>query len=66
MEAMIVSVTLNVLLGIATYFLKDAHTELKVRVTKLEDNTVRKDDFKEFKEELFRRMDRLEGALKRE
>jgi hypothetical protein len=43
--------------------MREAYLEVKARVMKLEDNTVKKDDFKEFKEEFFRRFDRLEQEV---
>lgn len=57
------SVVFNVLQGIASYFLKDAHTDMKSRLQKLEDTAMRKDAFKEFKDELFRRLDKFEAHI---
>lgn len=47
------------------WFLKDAYNEMKRRVEKLEDTAMKKDDFTEFKRELFSRLDRFEDQLKR-
>jgi hypothetical protein len=54
---------INGLLVVVIWFMREAYLELKVRVLKLEDNTVKKDDFKEFKDEFFRRFDRLEQEV---
>jgi hypothetical protein len=53
----------NGLLVVVIWFMREAYLEVKARVMKLEDNTVKKDDFKEFKEEFFRRFDRLEQEV---
>ena len=63
-EFTIGSLVLNLILGIGTYMLKDVYQDLKSRVTKLEDNTVKKDDFKEFKVELFERISELKEDIK--
>jgi len=57
---------LNLASGIALWFMKDAYTELKIRVGKIEDTAMRRDDFKDFKVELFARLDKLEAKIKHE
>lgn len=59
----------NALLAVGGYFLREAHRDQKIRFRDLENNfrnleqnTVKKDDFKEFREELFKRLDRIEEA----
>jgi hypothetical protein len=54
----------NLGLAAVAYFFKEAHNDIKNRITKLEDNSVRRDDFKDFKNELFARFDRLEEKFK--
>lgn len=49
--------------GVALWLIKDAYSELKTRVKGLEDSSVRKDDFREFKQELFARLDKIEERL---
>jgi hypothetical protein len=56
---------INGLLVVIVWFMREAYMDLKVRTVKLEDTTVKIDYFKEFKEELFRRFDRLEEEMKR-
>lgn len=62
---------INVLLGIAMYFLKATHTEIKNQIrenrdeiSKVREQAVKKEDFKEFKDELWNRLDRFEDSVK--
>lgn len=71
-ELQVGSWVFNGILGIAVYFMKQAHDETKEKIKSLRDdvNTVRettfkKEDFKEFKEELWRRLDKYEASVER-
>lgn len=71
-EIQVGSWIVNALLGIAVYFMKQAHDETKDKLRNLREdlNTVRettfkKEDFKEFKEELWRRLDKYEASVER-
>jgi len=55
---------LNFALGGGLWFMQTAYTDLKDRVLKLEDTAMKRDDFKEFKQELFARLDKLEAKIK--
>ncbi len=70
METLIVSFVLNGLLGLAMYLMKNAHEhtreelkDLKKSVENVKDTYYKKEDFKEFKEELWNRLDRMEFQL---
>lgn len=72
MEFNIVSWLLNGLLGFAMYLMKNANEatkdeikELKKSVETVKDTYYKKEDFKEFKEELWKRFDRVEEQLAR-
>ena len=71
-EIYAVSFILNALLGVAMYFMKQANDSMQGRVAKVEndmekikDSTVKKEDFREFKEELWLRFDKMEVAFER-
>ena len=54
--------------GLVMFFMKMAHDNTIRRLNLLENDVraaVMKDDFREFKEELFKRLDRLENELLR-
>lgn len=69
---------LNILLGGFMYLLKNAHVELKEKqqhlearqdsaardISKIREEYIKREDFKEFKEELWRKLDKLEFDLK--
>lgn len=70
MDNLIVSFIFNVLLGVVMFFMKQSNDTMKERVSKLEtdverikDNTVKKEDFREFKEELWIRFDKMEMTI---
>jgi len=70
MDNLIVSFIFNVLLGVVMFFMKQSNDSMKERVSKLEtdverikDNTVKKEDFREFKEELWVRFDKMEMTI---
>lgn len=50
--------------GVALWFMKDTYGDLKARLLKLEETTVRKDDFKDFKQELFKYLDDLRQEIR--
>ncbi len=59
------------ILGLAMYFMKLSHDQTKEQIVvqrseikELRDTSYRREDFKEFKEELFKRLDKIEGDLK--
>jgi len=61
----------NILLGIATYFMKDAHTGLKKdnetlwkEVNNIKEKYFKKEDFIEFKQELWHRLDDMKNDMK--
>lgn len=61
----------NILLGIIMFFLKKSNDEsreeiirLRNDIDKIKDNTVKKEDFREFKEELWQRLDKMETDFK--
>lgn len=57
---------INVLLGIAAYFLKAEHATIKTDLKQLKESKVEKQDFTEFKQELWKRLDRMEDSFKHE
>jgi hypothetical protein len=64
---------LNAVLGIAGYLLKNEHRDLKddnkalwSQVELIKDKYFKKEDFSEFKKELWARFDRLEDDLHRQ
>jgi uncharacterized membrane protein YraQ (UPF0718 family) len=72
MTEVLASFIFNVLLGIIMYFLKQNNDALRERIGKAEDeiikikdSTVKKEDFREFKEELWLRFDKMEMAFER-
>jgi len=63
----------NVLLGIAGYLLKTEHKDLKddnkalwAHIEIIKDKYFKKEDFSEFKKELWARFDRLEDDIKQQ
>lgn len=62
----------NALLGIIMYFLKQNNDALQDRIKtaeteigRIKESTVKKEDFREFKEELWLRFDKMEMAFER-
>ena len=73
METQYVNLAFNGLFGLLLYFMKSQHDDTKEKLkeqsaelTKLRDNTMKKDDFREFKEELYVRLDELKLDLRQE
>jgi hypothetical protein len=67
----IFSIFINALLGIAMFFMKATHDNTKETITLLradlellKSTTIKKEDFKEFKEELWRRLDNMEESMR--
>ena len=73
MTDIMISFIFNVLLGVIMFFLKKNNDDVKdeiVRlrndVDKIKDSTVKKEDFREFKDQLWTRLDRLETDFKQQ
>lgn len=66
MEPITLSMGFNVLLAIAAYFLKAEHATIKADLRSLKDSKVEKTDFSEFKQDVFKRLDRFEDNVKAE
>lgn len=67
----IVSFFINGLLGIAMFFMKTNHDNTKESINTLradlellKTTTIKKEDFREFKEELWRRLDNMEEHIR--
>ena len=63
---------INALQGLAMYFMKVAHDNTKERLTshqqsidEIKDKYYKKEEFREFKEELFNRLDKMENSFDR-
>lgn len=73
MDSTTIGVILNVVLGLATFLLKNAYADLKEdnkslweEVRYIRDKYYKREDFSEFKSELWSRLDRIEDDLKRQ
>ena len=71
MEPITLSYVFNGLLAVLGYFMKTTLTDLKEdntrlwkEVTHIKDTYFKKEDFSEFKQELWKRFDRLEDDMK--
>jgi hypothetical protein len=71
--SVVVSLVLNGLLGIAVYLFKNSHSDIKeqlkeskIEIAHLKETKMDKMDFREFKEELWKRLDRFEDKLNKE
>lgn len=67
MEVNILIIAVEAAIGFVLYFMSKSHDATKERLSNLEANlsrAVMKEDFREFKEELFKRLDRIENDLK--
>jgi hypothetical protein len=67
----VISVVLNAVLGLTTYMMKQAHSDMKKsneelwdEIDAIKEKYFRKEDFSEFKQELWKRFDRLEDDVK--
>lgn len=72
MNELLLSFIFNALLGVVMFFLKQNNDTLKerlkdveTRTSKIEETTVKKEDFREFKEELWLRLDKMENTFER-
>lgn len=70
MDFSVVSWAINGLMGVAMYLLRNAHDSLKeeikqnrIDINLLKENKMDKLDFKEFKEELWGRLERFEDKI---
>lgn len=68
----IASLSINALMGLVMYFMKMAHDNTKENIKRLEtevkdvrDNAFRKEDFKDFRDELWKRFDKLEEKVEK-
>jgi septation ring formation regulator EzrA len=66
----ILSIILNGALGVAVYFMKIAHTQTKETLQHLREDVehvkekyFKKEDFRDFKQELWNRLDKMEEKL---
>lgn len=71
-DAYILSFIINGLLAVAMYFMKQAHDTTKEQlkeqrsdITHIKDTYFKKEEFREFKEELWTRFDKMEVAFER-
>jgi len=69
----VVSLIVNVLMGIIMFFVKytadgvnDKLKEHQVAIDKIKDSYIKKEDFREFKEELFVRLDEMKLDFRQE
>lgn len=69
----VLSWVVNGLLGIIVYLFKNSHSEIKeqlkeskLEIAHLKETKMDKMDFREFKEELWKRLDRFEDKLNKE
>ena len=72
MDSLIVSFIFNVLLGVVMFFLKlnndvtrERLAKAEEKIEKIQDTTYKKEDFREFKEELWTRIDKMEVAFEK-
>lgn len=69
----VVSIVINILMGIIMFFMKisydavkDQLKEHKQDIDKIKDTYIKKEDFREFKEELFVRLDEIKLDVRRD
>ena len=72
MTEMVISYIFNVLLGIIMYFMKQNSDGLRDRLAKVEDDVgkvkdtyFKKEEFRDFKDELWVRLDKMEHTFER-
>lgn len=63
---------LNAVLGLAMYFMKQAHDHTKEQlqeqrkdITHIKDNYFKREEFRDFKDELWTRLDKMENTFER-
>ena len=73
MDSQTINLAFYAFFGLLLFFMKNQHDETKDKlkeqaqeISKLRDNTMRKEDFREFKEELYVRLDELKLDLRQE
>ncbi|HET8686203.1 MAG TPA: hypothetical protein VFM18_06010 [Methanosarcina sp.] len=69
----VVPYLINLLLGVIMFFMKLAHDNLKEElkehkadIEKIKDSYIKKEDFREFKDELFVRLDEIKLDVRRD
>jgi len=72
MNELIISLIINGLLGIAMYFMKLSHDTTKEHlqeqrkdITHIKDNYFKREEFRDFKDELWTRLDKMENTFER-
>lgn len=72
MNELILSIIINGVLGVAMYFMKQAHDhtkdqlqEQKEDIKHIKDNYFKREEFREFKDELWVRLDKMENTFER-
>jgi O-methyltransferase involved in polyketide biosynthesis len=73
MEPLIISFILNGILGVVMYFMRNAHDQQKERISKLEEKhdslaekALRKEDFQDFRNQLWGRLDKMDADFKQQ
>lgn len=73
MDATVISFVLNALLGVAMYFMKVAHDntkesikDLKGEIKEVRDSSLRREDFHDFRDQLWAKLDKLEAGFDRQ
>lgn len=72
MESLVISIGLNTLLALAMYFMKQSHDHTKDQLAEqredikhIKDNYFKREEFREFKDELWTRLDKMENTFER-
>ena len=73
MSLEVVSIVINILMGIIMFFMKISYDDVKDQlkehkqdIDKIKDTYIKKEDFREFKEELFVRLDEIKLDVRRD
>ena len=72
MDSLVFSLIINGLLGVAMYFMKISHdatkeqlSEQRKDITHIKDNYFKREEFRDFKDELWTRLDKMENTFER-
>ena len=72
MNELIISLIINGLLGVAMFFMKLSHDSTKEQlqeqrkdITHIKDNYFKREEFRDFKDELWTRLDKMENTFER-
>lgn len=72
MNELVVSLILNGLLGVAMFFMKQANDNVKEQIASqrqdiqhIKDNYFKREEFRDFKDELWVRLDKMENTFER-